>query len=84
MTKDDGTPYKVFTPFWKKTEQFYISKTTSKNFKIKSKDKKISIFKKSITPEEILPKKDWYKKLEKYWIPSEQEAKKYLNELIIR
>ena len=22
MTKDDGTPYKVFTPFWKKTEQF--------------------------------------------------------------
>ena len=21
MTKDDGTPYKVFTPFWKKTEQ---------------------------------------------------------------
>ena len=33
MPKDDGTPYKVFTPFWKKTEQFYISKTTSRNFK---------------------------------------------------
>ena len=28
MTKDDGTPYKVFTPFWKKTEQKYISKVT--------------------------------------------------------
>ena len=28
MTKDDGTPYKVFTPFWKKTEQFYISRST--------------------------------------------------------
>ena len=82
MTKDDGTPYKVFTPFWKKTEQFYISKAISKNFKIKSKDKKISIFKKSIIPEEILPKNNWYKKLEKYWTPSEQEAKKYLNELI--
>ena len=82
MTKDDGTPYKVFTPFWKKTEQFYILKTISRNFKIKSKDKKISIFKKSITPEEILPKKNWYKKLEKYWTPSEQEAKKYLNELV--
>jgi len=65
MTKDDGTPYKVFTPFWKKTEQFYISKATSKNFKIKLKDKKISIFKKSIKPDEILPKKNWYKKLEK-------------------
>jgi deoxyribodipyrimidine photo-lyase len=82
MTKDDGTPYKVFTPFWKKTEQFYISKATSKNFKIKLKDKKISIFKKSIKPDEILPKKNWYKKLEKYWIPSESEAKKYLNELV--
>jgi len=82
MTKDDGTPYKVFTPFWKKTEQFYISKATSKNFKIKLKDRKISIFNESITPEEILPKNNWYKKLEKYWTPSEQEAKKHLNELI--
>jgi len=82
MTKDDGTPYKVFTPFWKKTEQFYISKATSKNFKIKLKDKKISVFKKSITPDEILPKKNWYKKLEKYWIPSELEAKKYLDKLV--
>ena len=33
MTKDDGTPYKVFTPFWKKTEQFYISKVSSKFIK---------------------------------------------------
>ncbi|MDA9071101.1 DNA photolyase family protein [Candidatus Pelagibacter sp.] len=82
MTKDDGTPYKVFTPFWKKTELFYISKPISKNFKVKLKEKKISIFKKSIIPEEILPKNNWYKKLEKYWTPSEQEAKKYLNELI--
>jgi len=82
MTKDDGTPYKVFTPFWKKTEHFYISKTPPKNFKIKSKDREINIFKKSITPEEILPEKNWYKKFEKHWKPSELEAKKYLNELI--
>ena len=82
MTKDDGTPYKVFTPFWKKTEQFYISKVLPQNFKIKSKNKMINFFKKSITAEEILPKKNWYKKLEKHWKPSEQEAKKYLNELI--
>jgi deoxyribodipyrimidine photo-lyase len=82
MTKDDGTPYKVFTPFWKKTEQFYISKAISKNFKIKPKDKRMNIFKQSVTPQEILPKKNWYKKLEKHWTPSEQEAKKHLNELI--
>ena len=49
MTKDDGTPYKVFTPFWKKTEQQYISKNLFKNLKIKSKEKLINIFKKSIS-----------------------------------
>ena len=82
MTKDDGTPYKVFTPFWKKTEQRYISKTFSKNLKIKTKEKRINIFKKSISTKEILPENNWYKKFEKYWNPSELEAKKYLQELI--
>jgi deoxyribodipyrimidine photo-lyase len=82
MTKDDGTPYKVFTPFWKKTEQRYISKAPSKNLKIKIKKKRVNIFKKSISTKEILPKNNWYKKFEKYWNPSEQEAKKYLQELI--
>ena len=64
MTKDDGTPYKVFTPFWKKTEQLYISKVPTKNLKIKSKEKMINIFKKSNSPKEFLPKKNWYKKFE--------------------
>jgi len=82
MTKDDGTPYKVFTPFWKKTEQFYISKLPPKFIKVKSKTKKINIFKKSISIKEILPKKNWHKKFEKYWNVSEQEANKYLQELI--
>ena len=82
MTKDDGTPYKVFTPFWKKTEQHYISKAPSKLIRVKSKIKKINIFKNSISIKEILPKKNWYKKFEKYWNPSEKEAKKYLQELI--
>jgi len=82
MTKDDGTPYKVFTPFWKKTEQHYIFKTSTKSFKIKKKEKKIIFFKKSISIEEILPKSNWYKKFEKYWHPSELEAKKYLQKLV--
>ena len=63
MTKDDGTPYKVFTPFWKKTEQLYISKITPKFIKVKSKAKKINIFKKSISIKEILPKKIGIKNL---------------------
>jgi deoxyribodipyrimidine photo-lyase len=82
MTKGDGTPYKVFTPFWKKTEQLYISKIPSKNLKIKPKEEQINIFKNSISPRELLPKKNWHKKFEKYWNPSENEAKKKLQELI--
>ena len=44
MTKDDGTPYKVFTPFWKKTEQFIFQNHLSKLSKVKSKNKKIKYF----------------------------------------
>ena len=82
MTKDDGTPYKVFTPFWKKTEQLYISKISSKNVKIKLKEEQINIFKNSVSPKELLPKKNWHKKFDKYWNPSEKEAKNKLQELI--
>ena len=82
LTKDDGTPYKVFTPFWKKTEQTYLDKIPSKILKIKKKQKKIIFFKKTISPKDFLPKNDWFKKFDKYWTPSENEAKKYLQSLI--
>ena len=82
VMKDDGTPFKVFTPFWKKAEQRYLEKVPSKIFKIKKLNKEFTYFKKTISPEEILPKKNWFKKFEKYWEPSEIEAKKYLQELI--
>ena len=82
VIKDDGTPFKVFTPFWKNAEQKYLNKVPSKIFKIKKLDKEFSHFKKTISPKEILPKNNWFKKFEKYWKPSESEAKKYLQELI--
>ncbi|MDC1485347.1 DNA photolyase family protein [Pelagibacteraceae bacterium] len=82
VTKDDGTPFKVFTPFWKKAEQLYLEKVPSKISKIKKLNKEFTYFKKTISPSQLLPKKDWFKKLEKYWDPSETEANKYLQELI--
>lgn len=63
VTKDDGTPFKVFTPFWKKAEQKYLEKVPSKIFKIKKLNKGFTYFKKTIFPEEILPKKNWFKNL---------------------
>ena len=82
ITKNDGTPFKVFTPFWRNAEQVYLNQPPSKNYIVKKKIKKISIFKKCIEPIEILPKKNWYKKFEKYWKVSENDSKKILKNLI--
>ena len=82
VTKDDGTPFKVFTPFWKNAEQKYLDTAPPKNYKIKKLKKPYNLFGKSINTKNILPKKNWYKKFEKYWEPSEKKAKKYLQNLI--
>ena len=82
ITKNDGTPFKVFTPFWRNAEQIYLNKPLSKNYIVKKKTKKISFFKKCIEPNDILPKKDWYKKFDKYWKVSENDSKKILKNLI--
>ncbi len=82
ITKNDGTPFKVFTPFWRNAEQVYLNQPPSKNYIVKKKIKKITIFKKCIEPIDILPKKNWYKKFDKYWKVSENESKKILKNLI--
>ena len=82
VTKNDGTPFKVFSPFWRNAEEKYLSLPPSKNYIVKKKIKSISFFKNSIEPKNILPKKNWYKKFEKYWKVSENESKKVLNNLI--
>ena len=82
ITKNDGTPFKVFTPFWKNAEQKYTSSVPSKVLKIKKKNAFKSFFKKSIQPKNILPNKEWYKKFENYWDVSENKSKKILEDLL--
>ncbi len=82
VVKDDGTPFKVFTPFWKNAEKKYLEKTYSKILKIKKLNKICNLFKNSIDIKKILPEKSWYNKFDKYWTPSENEAKKYLQNFI--
>ena len=82
VTKNDGTPFKVFTPFWRNAEQKYLSLPPSKNYIVKKKTKIISFFKNCVEPKSVLPKKNWYKKFENYWKISENESKKVLNNLI--
>ena len=65
VTKGDGTPFKVFTPFWRNAEKYYLEKIPSKNKTIKKCKSKINYFKNCIDSEKILPNKDWFKNFEK-------------------
>ena len=78
IKKNDGTPFRVFTPFWRAAEKYYIEKIPSKEKVIKKCKNKINYFKNCIEPQKILPKKDWFKNFEKNWHPDEQRALKEL------
>ena len=54
----------------------------AKNYTIKKKTREKLFFKNCIEPKDVLPKKDWYKKFDKYWKISENNSNKILNELI--
>ncbi len=82
ITKNDGTPFKVYSPFWRNAENYYIESVPQKNKSLKKLKKIKYFFKNQVKPEKILPKKNWYKKFEKYWIPTEKNAGELLQNFI--
>jgi len=82
VKKNDGTPFKVFTPFWKNAEKHYIEKIPSKEKNIRKCLKKKTFFKNCINYDKILPKKAWFKNFETFWSPSEENALKELQNFI--
>ena len=82
IKKNDGSPFKVFTPFWRNAEKYYIEKIPSKEKKIKTCKKKINYFKNCIKPEKILPKKKWFENFEKIWSPNEESGLEQLQNFI--
>jgi len=82
IKKNDGTPFKVFTPFWRNAENHYIEKIPSKEKIIKKCLRKKNYFQGCIDPEKILPKKNWFKSFEKIWSPKEETALKELQNFI--
>ena len=57
IKKGDGTPFKVFTPYWRAAEKYYSEKIPSRKKIIKKCKKKVNYFKNCIETEKILPKK---------------------------
>jgi deoxyribodipyrimidine photo-lyase len=82
VKKNDGTPFKVFTPFWRTAEKHYFEKIPSQEKKVKKCLKKKNFFKNTINHDEILPKRNWFKNFEKLWSPSEENALKELQKFI--
>ena len=82
IKKNDKTPFKVFTPFWKTAELFYIDKVRSRSYTVKIKAKKFTLLKSKEKFENILPSKKWYNKFEKYWNPAESDALKIVKDFI--
>ncbi len=82
IKKADGTPFKVFTPFWRTAEKFYSEKIPPKEKKISKCAKKIKYFKNIINESEIYPYKNWFKKFEKFWDPSEESALRELKNFL--
>ena len=82
VTKNDGTPFKVFTPFWRTAEQIYLNQPPSKNYTVKKKTKAVNYFKNSLNLKNILPNKKWYEKFDKYWKVSENDSQKILKDLL--
>ena len=82
IKKNDNTPFKVFTPFWKNAEKFYLDKGFQKTEKIKQKKKKINFLNQASILENILPEKKWSREFEKLWSPSEDEAIKKIKQFI--
>ena len=82
IKKNDGTPFKVFTPFWRNAEKHFIEKVPPKKIVISKCLKKIFFFQNCMEHTEILPKNSWFKNFEKLWAPSEENALKELQNFI--
>jgi deoxyribodipyrimidine photo-lyase len=82
ITKNDGTPFKVFSPFWRNAEQVFLDAVPQKTSEIKKLKSKKTLFNSKDTFKQIMPKKNWFKKFDQYWKPSEDEAHKNLKEFI--
>ena len=82
VKKQDGTPFKVFTPFWRTAEKHYFDKIPPKERKISKCKKQLSFFNNIIDEDQIYPKNKWSKKFEIYWLPDEDHASKELKNFI--
>lgn len=81
IKKDDGTPYKVFTPYYRKG---CLNAKAPDEPKPKPKNIKFADFspRYSESDLDLLPKIQWYRKMEDHWDISEDGAQKRLHHFL--
>ncbi len=84
VKKNDNTPFKVFSPFWKNAEKIYLDKGYSKNLFPKRKNSKKKFLKDVSKKEDILKHANWQNKFLEHWNPSEKEALEVLKEFLYK
>ena len=82
--KSDGTPYKVFTPFWRNVQQKlqYVDFSSRLSAAPKTISKPVETNLHSIESLQLLDKHDWHSKLHQHWNPGEQNALKLFSVFI--
>lgn len=79
-TKEDNTPYKVFTPFYRKLRNH--DKLLGNPLPKPERMDLIKSSKTSIDDLDLLPKLNWYSSIEQNWIPGEKNALQKLEDFL--
>lgn len=77
---NQGSPYQVFTPFWKSCLQIEIGETVSTPRKLRAPKS----WPDSLKPDDLnlLPKIEWDKQMREFWEPGCEGARKRLKEFV--
>jgi len=82
ISKPDGTPYRVFTPFWKMIQKQGLNHNLTAS--IRSYPNNLNLtentnFEKTLNKCKLLPKVNWDKQFYQHWQPGELGAQKQIN-----
>ena len=82
LLKENGTPYLVYTPFWKNFVKKYQPQEIPKPNKIPEFPTTCKSMGCSIDDLKLLPKIKWYENFSEYWQPGEDEALKRCKDFV--
>jgi len=82
LTKSDGTPYLVYTPFWNNFLKQNQEKILSSPTVLPPLPKNYEHHNTSVENLKILGKNSWYKKFHEFWTPGEKEALRKVSDFL--